>query len=121
MAVKENKPLHQKKAPEMPVPGPVQSNKTYLFAFILLVIGFMIYANTIPGGYVLDDTAAIKTNKYVQEGVSGIPKIMQVDFWYFYGQNAGYYRPLSLITFAVEHQFFGNNSHISHGVNALLF
>jgi len=97
------------------------SNQKWFFAFALFLIGFLLYTNTIQNGYVLDDTAAIKDNKFVQKGISGIPDIMKVDFWYFFNQNVGYYRPLSLITFAIEIQFFGNNPHVSHFDNALLF
>src|SRR6202000_1970827 len=76
---------------------------------------------TIGHEYVLDDNYAISRNQFVQQGLSGIPKIMTVDFWYFNNQNLGYYRPLSLITFAIENEFFGNNPHVSHFDNALLY
>ncbi|MCS7086888.1 MAG: hypothetical protein NZ534_12520, partial [Bacteroidia bacterium] len=33
----------------------------------------------------------------------------------------GYYRPLSLVTFAVEWQFFKGNAHVGHLINVLLF
>jgi tetratricopeptide (TPR) repeat protein len=77
--------------------------------------------NTIRHGYVLDDSTAITGNRFVLEGFSGIPKLLTIDFWHFSGLRLGYYRPLPLITFAVENQFFKSNPHLSHLDNVLLF
>jgi protein O-mannosyl-transferase len=86
----------------------------FLFAFVL-------YANTIGHSYVLDDVPAILNNQYVQMGVSGIPKLLSAEFWHFDNVKLGYYRPLSLITFALEHSIFESNPHASHFINALLY
>jgi protein O-mannosyl-transferase len=94
----------------------------YLLAGFIALVGFLLYTNTFGHDYVLDDQAAITYNNYVQEGFAGIPKLMKVDFWYFMNLNLGYYRPLSLITFAIEHQFVGaNDPHISHIINAIFY
>jgi tetratricopeptide (TPR) repeat protein len=77
--------------------------------------------------YTLDDAIVITKNEYVQEGFQGIGKIMSGDtFEGFFGQkknlvSGGRYRPLSLISFAVEYQFFGLNPAISHLINILLY
>ena len=93
----------------------------YLFGFVVSAMAFLIYSNTIGHGYALDDVAAVTDNKYVQEGFAGIPKLLTIDFWHFAGLKLGYYRPLSLISFAIEYQFFGLNPQISHLINVLLF
>lgn len=92
-----------------------------LWAALCAVFAFVLYANTIDHGYVLDDQAAITKNLYVQEGIRGIPKLLTVDFWHFSGLRLGYYRPLPLITYAIEHQFFGLDPHVGHFTNTLLF
>ena len=94
---------------------------TRYWALAVAVIGFVLCVNTISNQYALDDNNSIIQNNYVQEGFSGIPKLMTIDYWYFAGMNLGYYRPLSLITYAIEHQFFGNDPHVSHFDNALLY
>lgn len=91
------------------------------FAFLLAFFGFLLYANSIPNDYALDDAGAVNNNLFVQKGLRGIPDILTVDLWHFDNVNLGYYRPLSLITLAVEYQFFKANPHISHFINALLF
>ncbi|GAA4462010.1 hypothetical protein GCM10023189_38130 [Nibrella saemangeumensis] len=88
---------------------------------ILAVVAFALYINTFGHGYVLDDIAAISQNLFVQEGLKGIPQLLKVEFWHFSNISLGYYRPLSLITFAIEQEYFKNDPSVSHMVNALLY
>ena len=90
-------------------------------AVISALVGFLLYANTIKHDYVLDDVGAITGNEYVMDGIKGIPKILSVGMWHFDNVNLGYYRPLSMITFAIENQFFPKNPHVSHLGNVLLY
>ena len=93
----------------------------YAWAIIIAAVAFLLYSNTIGHAYALDDSGAITGNRYVQEGFSGILKLLKVEFWHFANVHLGYYRPLALITFAIEHQFFHGNPHISHFINCLIF
>lgn len=93
----------------------------HAWGLVIAAIAFLLYANTIGHDYALDDSGAITGNRYVQEGLSGISKLMKVEFWHFSNMHLGYYRPLALITFAIEHQFFHGNPHISHLINGLIF
>jgi len=93
----------------------------YYFGLIIAFFAFFLYLNSIKHDYVLDDYSAITINRYVQEGFAGIPKLLTVDFWHFSNMQLGYYRPLSLITFAVEYQFAGASPHVSHFINVLFF
>lgn len=94
---------------------------------VILALCFALYANTVPFGYVLDDTIAVTGNQYTKMGFDGIGKLFNTDFFTgFYGENSnmvkgGRYRPLSLISFAIEYHIFGENPHISHLVNILLY
>ena len=90
-------------------------------ALILALFAFLLYVNTFHHGYVLDDYSAITINRYVQEGFAGIPKLMTVDFWHFSNMQLGYYRPLSLITFAMEYQFFEASPQLSHFFNVFFY
>ncbi|TAL58799.1 MAG: tetratricopeptide repeat protein [Bacteroidetes bacterium] len=91
------------------------------FAVICTVVGFCLYLDTVKHEYVLDDVGAITGNEYVTEGISGIPKILSVGMWHFDNVNLGYYRPLSMITFAIENEFFPGNPHVSHLGNVILY
>jgi len=99
-------------------------------AIVLAVVAFALYANTIGSDYAFDDGVVIKNNSYVQQGWSGIGAIMTRDAFdsYFRQQrvadrqlSGGRYRPLSIMTFAVEQSIFGDNPHVSHFINALLY
>lgn len=105
--------------------GKQEIRKTYpvkhAWGIIIAAIAFLLFANTIGHDYALDDSGAITGNRYVQQGLGGIADLMKVEFWHFSNIHLGYYRPLSLITFAIEHQFFHGNPHISHLINCLIF
>ena len=94
---------------------------------IVFAFSLAIYGNTIPFGYCFDDTIAITGNKFTVEGLVGIPDILSYDFFAgHYGKDmnmvaGGRWRPLSLVTFAIEYQFFGENPHISHFLNIVLY
>lgn len=113
-------------------------NNFKLQVVILVIIGFVFYTNTLYNEYALDDGIVIQKNEYVQQGFRGIPKIMSTDAYdSFYKQmnarqqlSGGRYRPLSIVTFAVEQQFFGtkkiaqiteNNGTISDSERTLAF
>ncbi len=104
----------------------VASKKTiypihFAWGLVIAAIAFCLYANTIGHDYALDDSGAITENRYVHEGFHGIPKLLKVDFWHFSNVHLGYYRPLSLITFAIEYHFVQDNPHVSHFINILIF
>jgi len=117
---KQIKPIPQKTQKPKPSVVPVFKPNIWL-AVIAAVVGFCLYANTIKHDYVLDDVGAITGNEYVTQGISGIPKILSVGMWHFDNVNLGYYRPFSMITFAIENQFFPKNPHVSHLGNVLLY
>jgi protein O-mannosyl-transferase len=84
-------------------------------ATIIALLSFIFYFNTISNEYALDDTVVIVQNEFVLEGLQGIPGILTKDGYYSYYRQlsssdqvpGGRYRPLSIITFAIEQQFFG--------------
>lgn len=87
-------------------------------AAILAVLAFVFYFNSFFNEYAHDDGIVIVKNEYVQEGFAGIPKIMTRDAYdSYYRQlntsnqlSGGRYRPLSIVTFAIEQQFMGTIS-----------
>jgi protein O-mannosyl-transferase len=104
----------------------ITANKYFIYGIIIL-LSFILYGNTISNDYALDDKVLITANKYTQQGISGIKDIFSYDT-FTGGSNdlvnavsGGRYRPLSVATFAVETEFFGNNPHISHFINILLY
>lgn len=101
--------------------------KNLLPAAILcsLAIGLYMYSTSFE--YVLDDQIVFTKNDFVKKGFSGIKEILTTESMtgYFGEQKnlivGGRYRPLSLVSFAIEYGFFGANSKVSHLINVLLY
>lgn len=76
--------------------------------WVIFTLALLLYANTIPNKWALDDGISIHKNNFVKRGISGIPDILSKEaFTGFYGQDmnivaGGRYRPLSPIVFAMQ-------------------
>ncbi len=92
----------------------------WLVALGIFMFVFLLYANTIQHGFVLDDDLVCKKNDFVQEGIGGIKDIFTHSWYYgFAGTEDRYYRPMMLAGFAIEKQFFGNSPTVYHFFNVL--
>lgn len=119
-AVNQN-PKVQQSVPASP------KSSTGTAGLIIAALAFFLYAPSLRYGYVLDDQMMYVNNQYVQEGFAGIGKILSTEsFAGFFGEQknllvGGRYRPLSIVTFAIEKGLFGQNAALSHFVNLLLY
>jgi protein O-mannosyl-transferase len=90
-------------------------------------LAFVQYFESIQFGYVLDDVIILSENSFVQNGFAGIWDILSKEsFTGYFGEQkdlvaGSRYRPLSIVSFAIEFEFFGNNPAISHFINILLY
>ncbi len=94
------------------------SRNIILFTLLLTVL---LYGNTLRNGYNLDDPLVTEKHRLTSKGISAIPKIFTS---YYYEDEQGYkyeYRPLTLTSFAIEHQFFGESPAVSHFINLLFY
>jgi tetratricopeptide (TPR) repeat protein len=111
-------------------------NGNRLMQIIIILFAIAIYANTLGHQYALDDKMVYWKNEFVQNGANGIKDILSYDTMAgMFGKDSkeiegGRYRPLSLITFALEVEFFGNKNSdniftvapwISHLINIFLY
>jgi len=84
-------------------------------AIIVALLAFLIYCNTFQHEFAHDDGIVIVKNEFVLEGTKGISGIMTKDAYHSYYRQlnttnqlkGGRFRPLSIITFALEQQFLG--------------
>lgn len=117
--------------PEKTVPAASASAATGLATrnWLLFILIFILYANTLGHGFVLDDGLVILENAYTKAGLSGIMDILTHDTFYGYFQkegmdtlvSGGRYRPVSQVLFAIFYQLFGENAFVFHLMNVLLF
>lgn len=98
----------------------------WLPALVLAAIAIAIYLPTLRYEYVLDDKVVMTENNYVKQGWAGIGTILTTESL---EGNLGKrsdlvigarYRPLSLVTFAMEYSLWGLNPMMSHLINVLL-
>lgn len=94
---------------------------------LFIVCGFILYGNTLTHEFALDDAIVITQNDFTKEGFSGIWKQLSNDqFVGFYGQkkelvSGGRYRPLSMVMFNIEYEFFELNPTFYHLMNVLWY
>ena len=103
-------------------------SRPYIPYLIIFFLSLAIYGNTFNNQYTIDDPLVSTANKFSLKGFAGIKDIMTHDalVGYFGEQGSealsgGRYRPLSIVTFAIEDEFFGMNPKVSHTVNIILF
>ncbi len=88
--------------------------------FFFLVLIFILYGNTIPNKYSLDDEFVTFNNPVIKKGIKAIPEI----FTTHYVNNAQQsydYRPVVKLSYAIEYVLFKGNPHISHFINVFLY
>lgn len=105
----------------------IKNLKQWQVTLLLFVVSVLLYGNTLFNNYALDDAIVITKNEFTQQGLLGIKPIFTTEsFTGFFGVKkdlvaGGRYRPLSIATFAIENEFFGNNPTVSHLINILLY
>ena len=116
-------------APTADLRGASSSTKRSFFwqELLIFLLAFGVYALTLGHGFAFDDSIVIVENQFTKQGFAGIKSLATRDFFDgIYGNESmalsgGRYRPLSLVMFAVEHQFFGLNPAVGHFLNVLFF
>lgn len=98
---------------------PLQSSDLR-YGIIILLLCFAVYGNSISNGYSLDDHLVNDNNTLTQKGISGIKEIF-TSYSYREKEYNYEYRPVLLLSFALEYSAFGVNPHTSHVISILLF
>ncbi|OQA02314.1 MAG: photosystem I assembly protein Ycf3 [Bacteroidetes bacterium ADurb.Bin408] len=95
--------------------------KTHIYVFLLLtLLIFLLYGKTISHGYAIDDNLVTENHSLVSQGLKAIPQIFTS--YYFADKKMQFgYRPVTISSFAIEHEFFGQNPHVSHFINLILY
>jgi tetratricopeptide (TPR) repeat protein len=109
-----------------------QNKYLWLSILIIVVITFINYGNSIKNEYAGDDVILITGNTFTLAGLHKVTNILSddgvIEGWLDSDkstiQDNGFrkrYRPITQLTLATEVQFFGENPHISHLINILLY
>ncbi|MEQ3656647.1 MAG: hypothetical protein ABNH00_12345 [Dokdonia sp.] len=92
-----------------------------LFLYLgIFGLALVLYSNTFSHEYAYDDAIVFTTNDRVQNGLEGIPLLFKnikgAETQYRYG-----YRPITLLSFALDYEWFGLDPGPSHIINTLLY
>lgn len=105
----------QKKTVEL---KPISYRKYY---YLLGLFTFFIFANSIGNDYNMDDGIVTRGHKLTSQGLSAIGEIFTSNY---YSDAMGYafgYRPMVHLSFALEHELFGEKPGAGHFINVILF
>lgn len=110
-------------------PLPAFFQNTLLQSLLIFAFSFLLYANTLTHGFVLDDAIVITDNMYTTKGVEGIPGILSKETFFGFFKvegketlvSGGRYRPMTLVLFAMVYQLAGANPFVFHLLTILLF
>ena len=96
----------------------VISRHQYLLVFAFT---FLVFANSVFNNYNMDDELVTQNHRLTSQGIKAIPEILASPYYSDERGNKYEYRPVVLISFALEHELLGENPHISHFINLLLY
>lgn len=91
--------------------------KRYVPGAAVLLLVLIVYFNAFPGTFILDDRSIVAENQLVER--LDLRAIFSADYW-GPGGNTGLYRPLTILSFALNRQAFGASAASFHAVNLLL-
>jgi protein O-mannosyl-transferase len=126
----EKKKLTRKEKFRQETPGSIQQlnkdkNKSQGILFpslLLVIIGFVLYANTLNHSFTLDDYSVILENRVTKQGPAAIPEIFKTSYRYgYYFTNDNLYRPLVKSMFALEWKLGNGKATLGHWFNVLFY
>ncbi|MBU1887637.1 MAG: tetratricopeptide repeat protein [Candidatus Omnitrophica bacterium] len=97
----------------------------YLVAPLLIVLGFLVYFNSLKGVFVFDDRALIIDNPFIKD-FSYIKDIFTTHLFKGSGIYSNFYRPIQSLSFMIDYRIWGLNplgyrltSILIHSLNAV--
>jgi tetratricopeptide (TPR) repeat protein len=115
--------MAKKAEPNRPKAGITQSPfyKKFGYDIIIVLFSIILYSNAVLNDYNMDDELVTNNHKLTSKGISAIPEIFTSPY---YSDDSGYayeYRPVVLVSYAIEHSMFGDNPITSHLLNILFY
>ena len=91
--------------------------RRFAVPLLLLLVTMLTYANSFPGTFIMDDIHIVRNNPLVAE--FDLWRILRTEYWQGIESN-GLYRPLSILSFALNRLLLGSSAWGFHLVNVLL-
>lgn len=87
---------------------------------MISVLCMLLYGRGISNQFAMDDEFIGYRNNQIHQGIKAIPAILSSTY-VDEGKQQYEYRPLVKVTYAIEYQLFGENPHVSHFINILIY
>ena len=97
----------------------VKERAVLLSIALIIIAGFIVYGNSIGGKFIWDDNFLIKNNAYIKD-LSEIVRFFTENIGAGAGKNYNFYRPVQLLSYAIDYSIFGLNTKGYHFTNILL-
>lgn len=112
----------RKNSAELKSATTVRKNLNWIRLALVFFV-FILYGNTLKHQFTLDDDIFYLKHKSVQKGVSALPELFSHGSMEMFNGTKGEqpYRPITLLSFALEKNLFNNNPEQSHFINVLLY
>ena len=116
-------PVKKKKKAFPSVKEAIPNRWKWAIGAAMAVLAMAIYSPSINYGFVYDDDAVIKDNRFVKQGLAGLDEIWSTSYFEGYDENmiARAFRPVPLSTLAFEVEMFGLNTKVHHAANILFY
>ena len=124
--VRRLKPVTANKIPLSPDPSwPVASGKLIAACILVFLVSALIYANNFDHDFVYDDGDIIKNNERIRS-LGQATSLFETPYWGKVG-NDGLYRPITLLSYALNYHFsqlspplYHVANNVLHGLNSVL-
>jgi len=101
---------------------PVERKVLLAHLFLIIILGFVVYANSLSGKFIWDDYVYVKDNTHIKSW-SYITNIFTENVGRGYAEAtdaSNFYRPLQMLTYMVDYSLWGLNVFGYHLTNILL-
>lgn len=95
--------------------------KYKIYYLVLSITVLVVFGNTLFNGYNMDDNLVTQNHPLTAKGFSAISKIFSSSYYSDSAEINFGYRPMVHLSFALEHQFFGQSATVSHFFNLLFY
>jgi Flp pilus assembly protein TadD len=110
--------------PTATAPTPARSSHVVLAAAMVALVAILPFANALSNGFVLDDVGIVVKSPQIRD-LGNVGRMFSTDYWTGSGAeqspvDAGLYRPLTVLTYAVNYAVSGLSAPAFHATNIVL-
>ena len=116
LLVKKNKRKNVSPPPEPPAPRTCAFRVSWLAVLLIVIVAFLIYAPVLRGPFIWDDELLIQNNLHVTSP-GQVGRLFSDDVEASGGKKGALYRPLTMLTFALDYSLWRLNPVGYHVVN----